>query len=139
MALEALADDPESLDGGFRIAGAILDFRPLLGALLEPGLTPRDGASLFHGTLIAGIAEWIGQYADECGVRDIALGGGCLMNRTLTDGLAAALRARGLVPWLSRAVPPNDGGISLGQAVIARASLMGRGALASMKGRHACA
>ena len=89
--------------------------------------------------LIAGLVEWIGQYTDEIGVTDVALGGGCLMNRTLTDGLTEALRARGLVPWLSRAVPMNDGGISLGQAAMARASLMGRGAVSSMEPRRACA
>jgi hydrogenase maturation protein HypF len=139
MELEALADHPRCVSGGFQIAGNRLDFRPLLGALLRPGVTARDGASLFHGVLIAGLVEWIGQYTDEIGVTDVALGGGCLMNRTLTDGLTEALRARGLVPWLSRAVPMNDGGISLGQAAMARASLMGRGAVSSMEPRRACA
>jgi hydrogenase maturation protein HypF len=139
MRLETLADHPRCVSGGFQIEGNRLDFRPLLSALLEPGLTARDGASLFHGVLIAGLADWIDQYADECGVVDVALGGGCLMNRTLTDGLTEALRARGLVPWLSRAVPANDGGISLGQAAMARASLMGAAAVSATEARRACA
>jgi hydrogenase maturation protein HypF len=124
MQLEALVDVPKSLPGGYRIIGNILDFTPLLSALLEPGLEPRDGAELFHGTLIAGLAEWIGHPVARLGQTDVVLGGGCLMNRVLAEGLASALRRRGLVPWLPRAVPANDGGLSLGQAAIARAHLI---------------
>jgi hydrogenase maturation protein HypF len=120
MELEALADKPDVLPGGYRIADDILDFTPLLGALLEPGIDVRTGAGLFHGTVIAGLAEWIGR----SGQTRIVLGGGCFMNRVLADGLALALRQRGLVPWLPSRIPANDGGIALGQAAIARAHLM---------------
>jgi hydrogenase maturation protein HypF len=57
------------------------------------------------------------------GQTDVVLGGGCFMNRVLADGLTQALRRRGLTPWLARVVPSNDGGISLGQAALARAHL----------------
>jgi len=124
MELEALVGFPDVLPGGFRIEQNILDFRPLLSALLEPGLGARQGATLFHGTLIAGLAEWIGQYAKQMGQTDVVLGGGCFMNRVLADGLTQALRRRGLSPWLPRLVPANDGGISFGQAAMARAHLM---------------
>jgi len=124
MELEALVGFPDVLPGGFRIEQNILDFRPLLSALLEPGLGTRQGAALFHGTLIAGLAEWIGQYAKQMGQTDVVLGGGCFMNRVLADGLTQALRRRGLSPRLPRLVPANDGGISFGQAAIARAHLM---------------
>ena len=124
MELEALVRVPQCLRAGYRITDHVLDFRPLLAALLAPGLARREGAELFHGTLIAGLGEWIGQAAAQTGQTNIALGGGCLMNRVLADGLAATLRANGLVPWLPRAVPANDGGLSLGQASMARAHLM---------------
>jgi hydrogenase maturation protein HypF len=126
MALEALVDAPKSLPAGYCITDRILDFRPLLEALLAPGMDARSGAALFHGTLIAGLAEWIAQGAAQQCRTDIVLGGGCLMNRVLADGLAAALRDRGLVPWLPRAVPANDGGLALGQAAMARAHLAAR-------------
>ena len=126
MELEALADSPQTLDGGFSIQNHILDFRPLLAALLAPGITPCAGSALFHGTLAAGLAAWIGCEAKALGLTIIFLGGGCLANRMLTEGLVTALRAQGLTPLLPRAMPANDGGLSLGQAAIARASLMAR-------------
>ena len=124
MRLEALVDAPRRLPSGFAVAGGVLDFRPLLSALLTPGLGARDGAALFHGTLVAGLAEWIGEAAGRTGHATVALGGGCLLNRVLADGLAEALRRRGLVPLLARQVPANDGGLSLGQAALARAHLL---------------
>jgi hydrogenase maturation protein HypF len=124
MELEALVREPRCLLAGYRIAGHILDFKPLLGAILEPGLSAREGADLFHGTVIAGLVEWISQAAHDHSQADVALGGGCLMNRVLAEGLVSGLRAKGLRPWLPRAVPANDGGLSLGQAAMARAHLL---------------
>jgi len=135
MELEALVRVPRGLPGGYRLTDHVLDFRPLLASLLEPGVGKRDGAELFHGTLIAGLAEWISDAAREGGHRNIVLGGGCLMNRTLSEGLAGALRLRGLSPWLPHAVPANDGGLSLGQAALGRARLMGDGAPQRSSGR----
>jgi hydrogenase maturation protein HypF len=124
MELEALVRTPRRLPGGYRVIGNVLDFTPLLGALLEPGRSAREGAELFHGTLVAGLAEWTRTCAVQTGRNDVVLGGGCLLNRVLTEGLVDALRDAGLEPWLPRAVPANDGGLPLGQAAIARAHLM---------------
>ncbi len=124
MELEALVRTPRRLAGGYSIVDDVLDFAPLLGALLAPGLSARDGAELFHGTLVAGLVDWVCACAAETGRADVALGGGCLSNRVLAEGLAAALRDAGLRPWLPRAVPAGDGGLCLGQATIARAHLM---------------
>jgi hydrogenase maturation protein HypF len=125
MQLEALVRAPACLPGGFRIsADNVLDFTPLLAGLLEPDLSAREGAELFHGTVIAGLGAWITAFAAEMGHTHIVLGGGCLMNRVLTEGLAIALRAEGLMPYFPRAVPANDGGLSLGQAAMARSHLM---------------
>ena len=124
MELEALVDRAEILPGGYRIHAHVLDFKPLLEALLSPGTTARQGAGLFHGTLAAGLAEWIGGQADARAQTNIFLGGGCLANRVLTENLVDALRVRGLKPYLPRAVPANDGGLALGQAALARATMM---------------
>ncbi|MFD2232456.1 carbamoyltransferase HypF [Phaeospirillum tilakii] len=120
MELEALVTTPRPLPDGFTLTAGQLDFLPLLATLATPGLTPTEGADLFHGTLIAGLAAWIAAAATEFGTDRVALGGGCLANRVLADGLAAALRRQGLTPLLARAVPCGDGGLSLGQAALAR-------------------
>jgi hydrogenase maturation protein HypF len=122
MELEALVRAPQALDDGFVIRNGVLDFSPLLAFLVTEKPSPEKGADLFHGTLIEGLVSWIGSIAQEG--ENIALGGGCMMNRILAEGLARELRRRGFVPLLARAFPPNDGGLSLGQAALARAMLI---------------
>ncbi len=46
-----------------------------------------------------------------------------MMNRILSEGLAQNLRDNNRAPLLARKLPPNDGGLSLGQAALARAVL----------------
>jgi hydrogenase maturation protein HypF len=123
MEPDALVRVPRRLPGGYRHSNCLLDLGPLLAALLEPGLNACEGAELFHGTLIAGLSDWIGRAAIELGQTDVALVGGGPMNRVLAEGPTAELRARQLRPWLPCAVPANDGGLSLGQAAFARAWL----------------
>jgi hydrogenase maturation protein HypF len=122
MEFETLVRAPRALDAGFSLRGEVLDFAPLLAFLVRQRLDPRSAAELFHGTLIAGVAAWIAAAAARQNLRSVAFGGGCFLNRVLSEGLAADLRARGLAPLLARAVPPNDGGLSLGQAAMARAA-----------------
>lgn len=119
MEFEALVGAPVRGAGLFRLDGGVLDFRPLLAEIARPGCGARAGAELFHGTLIDGLSAWVG--ARAVAGEAIALGGGCLMNRVLAEGLVAALAARGLTPLLASRVPANDGGLSLGQAALARA------------------
>ena len=119
MELEALADRPIAGSGLFRLDGGVLDFRPLLARLAAGDLDAREGASLFHGAVIDGFAALAATQA-RAG-EAVALGGGCLMNRVLAEGLVAALAARGVTALLAEKVPANDGGLSLGQAALARA------------------
>jgi hydrogenase maturation protein HypF len=121
MHFEALADAPRVLEGGYRIDGGQLDFMPLILHLAENSLGGADAANLFHGTLIAGLAEWVTEAQTSA---PVALSGGCMMNRVLAEGLAGALRRAGFNVLLPRFAPANDGGIALGQAAFARRVMM---------------
>jgi hydrogenase maturation protein HypF len=127
MALEAVAGPPQPLLGGWRLEGGVLDFRPLMASLLRPALSPRDGAALFHGTVVQGLVALVAAAAQASGIDQVVLSGGCLINRTLAEGVAHGLRRRGLEPWLPRRAPAGDGGLALGQAALARAWLLAGG------------
>ena len=62
--------------------------------------------------------------AAQEGVDTLALSGGVMQNRTLFEGLVGSLRQAGLNVLTHRLVPANDGGISLGQAVIGAARML---------------
>jgi hydrogenase maturation protein HypF len=120
MELEALCRAPCAQSGAFALRGGVLDLAPLFSALLAPGIDARTGSELFHGTLIEALTQWIVEAANGLGHARAALGGGCFMNRILAEGVARRLREQGVEPLLARAAPANDGGLSLGQAFIAR-------------------
>ena len=69
----------------------------------------------FHNTL----AEMIVASALRCGERRVALTGGCFQNRYLTERTVRRLGKEGFEPYWHRRIPPNDGGIALGQAAVA--------------------
>jgi hydrogenase maturation protein HypF len=127
MELEALVEAPQTISGGWRIEDGRLDLAPALEMMLRERLAGREAAESFHGALIEGLAEWIGREAERLGLKCVALGGGCFMNRVLAEGLTAELRRRGLDPALPRAAPTNDGGVSFGQAVYALARMRADG------------
>lgn len=114
MELESLVSHPQIQPDGWRLHDGVLDLLPLLDTL--SGMEAGDGADLFHGTLIAALAEWAGAAADRTGIRDIAFCGGCFLNAVLREGLANALEGKGLKPRLAEAITPGDGAVSLGQA-----------------------
>jgi len=120
MRLESLAAQRgkvDALQDGFRLREGELDFTLLLASLADCGVA-AEGAALFHATLAAGLAEWAQWAAKSTGLRKVALGGGCFLNRILSENLAAHLRAAGLMVFQARQVPANDGGLALGQAWI---------------------
>ena len=92
-----------------------LDLSPL-AARLAGESDAGYGAALFHATLVAALADWVARAAARQHLAVIAGAGGCFLNAILARGLRATLAARDLVLLEARAVPPNDGGLSLGQA-----------------------
>lgn len=96
----------------------LLDWAPLLADLLadlDRGEAPARISARFHNAL----ASVIVGVAMHCGLPRVALSGGCFQNRYLTERVIQELRGAGLRPYWHQRVPPNDGGIALGQAVAA--------------------
>jgi hydrogenase maturation protein HypF len=114
MQLERLATDPEIDPAGWRLRDGVLDLSPLLESLT--GMSPEQGANLFHGTLAAAMAEWVSEAAQATGIRRVALCGGCFLNSVLTGQLIAALRRGGLTVLQPIRLKPGDSAVSLGQA-----------------------
>jgi hydrogenase maturation protein HypF len=109
----ALREDPEFL---------VVDWEPTLRCLLEDlgrGTTADVVSARFHNTL----AEAILLVARAVGKSTVALTGGCFQNELLVDRTLSRLRASGFEVLLHRQIPPNDGGISLGQIAVAAALL----------------
>ncbi|HVV82453.1 MAG TPA: carbamoyltransferase HypF [Kofleriaceae bacterium] len=128
--LEALAaSDPEADPAPFAFeltaarAGAPfeLDLRPAIRELVAelPRVAPARLAARFHAT----IAHAIVAACQAAGRATVALTGGCFQNRRLVEHAARLLEASGFEVLVHRVVPPNDGGLSLGQAVVASARL----------------
>ncbi len=122
MLLEGLAETHGTVaplpDGYTLNTDGTLNFLPLLGALADTR-DPAYGAALFHATLAHGLTKWVMQAAQQSGIKIVALGGGCFLNAILSRNLRDALTEAGLRVLEARQVPPNDGGLSLGQAWVA--------------------
>lgn len=123
MELESLAAASrtvEPLFDGYRLmANGQLDLLPLLSWLADYSADPSHGAALFQATLVAALTDWVTRAAIQKAVNGIALGGGCFLNRYLSIQLRNRLEQNGLCVYEARQAPPNDGGLSLGQAWIA--------------------
>jgi len=85
------------------------------------GAPPPQIAARFHATVVTELRHLTIAVSEETGLRAIALSGGCFQNRLLLESLAPALRAEGLTVYTHHHVPANDGGLALGQAVVAAA------------------
>ena len=129
QAAAVAADGPESLP--WRVAelpdGTLLmELGPLVDAVTGAA---RDGAPV--GRVARGFHEAVAQMLAACTLRiaarerlgRVVLSGGCFANRLLLERLWELLGRGGLDVYIHRLVPPGDGGISLGQAVVAGARL----------------
>jgi len=124
MLLEGLAaahGEAAPLADGWQIdADGQLDMTPLLAALADCG-NPGQGAAMFHATVVAALTGWVDTTVRVRGdsISTVACGGGCFLNHILSRGLMQSLTRRGFKVLMARQLPPNDGGLSLGQAWIA--------------------
>jgi len=117
--LEAVVDPSCEERYGFDIGGEELDFRAMMERIVKERTAASVVAARFHNTLAAAIQEMCLRMRRESGIGRVCLSGGTFQNMRLLGLVARALGASGFELFLHRRVPPNDGGIALGQAVIA--------------------
>jgi hydrogenase maturation protein HypF len=104
---------------GNRQSAIQLDWSPMIEAILRDireGVATGEISARFHNSL----AELIVAVAQSAGEERVVLSGGCFQNRYLTERSVRRLQAEGFRPYWHQRVPPNDGGIALGQIVAAR-------------------
>jgi len=128
LAVRAPAQDQGPAGGGYPLGivreGAllVLDPTPLWWALLDDlarGVVRERIAARFHNGLARALVGIATELAQAHGIDTLALSGGVFQNKTLLEAVGAGLRAAGLRVLGHRQVPANDGGLALGQAVIA--------------------
>ncbi|HVO32382.1 MAG TPA: carbamoyltransferase HypF, partial [Elusimicrobiota bacterium] len=100
------------------------DWEPCLLAILEDVRGGRPVAEIadgFHNGLVDAIAD----VAAEVGESRVALTGGCFQNRLLLTRTIRRLRGDGFEPYWHQRIPPNDGGLAVGQVAAFSRQLRG--------------
>jgi hydrogenase maturation protein HypF len=85
------------------------------------GVPAETVAGRFHAATISLIVELAVRAREELSLHTVAMSGGVFQNATLLAGACTALRQVGFSVLRHRIVPPNDGGIALGQLAVAAA------------------
>jgi hydrogenase maturation protein HypF len=102
----------------------IVDTRPLIRAAAADAGRGVEAAVIsrrFHAGVVAIVMEVCCRVAKQTGLHVVVLSGGVFMNALLASELQRSLTDSGLRVYRHRLVPPNDGGLSLGQLAIAAA------------------
>lgn len=100
---------------------AQIDMRPMISRMVQDLASNSQGeiAARFHNTLAAVIVEVCTRIRKSDRLNRVCLSGGTFQNMYLLKRAVDGLERQGFEVYLHSAVPPNDGGIALGQAVIA--------------------
>jgi hydrogenase maturation protein HypF len=123
IALEQIAiksDDTTSYP--FTLDNGTIDFRPVIKHVAGDvkSLVPKElVAKKFHNTVVEIITSISEQIRKETGLSTVALSGGVFQNIILLEQAFFRLKERGFSVLIHQLVPPNDGGISLGQVAAA--------------------
>jgi hydrogenase maturation protein HypF len=103
-------------------AEGVVDWGPMLQEILKEVQQSNSIGHIlgkFHNTL----AEIIVAVAQRIGIKQVVLTGGCFQNVRLLEKAVSQLRATGFQPFWHQRIPPNDGGIALGQIMAAAAMI----------------
>lgn len=100
----------------------VLDYKPLFAALcqaLQQGTSSSQLAADFHTTLAVAACDVARKISQETGIKKVVLSGGVFQNVTFLTQVVGMLTKHELMLYLHRQTPANDGGLALGQAVVA--------------------
>jgi hydrogenase maturation protein HypF len=118
MELEAIAA-PGGQPLPFAIDGEEIDFRPAIAALLRSTEPAPVLAGRFHATLAEALVECARRIRRQEGLNRVCLGGGSFQNLLLLELTVSALERAGFTVFVPQQAPASDGGLALGQALIA--------------------
>jgi hydrogenase maturation protein HypF len=123
---EALADETERKSYSFGLSQDKVQARSVVEALVRDamaGVRISKISARFHNGLAEMAREVCLKIKSETGIDEVALSGGVWQNITLLRRTLSLLREAGFVVYIHHQVPTNDGGLSLGQAVIAASKM----------------
>jgi hydrogenase maturation protein HypF len=123
--LEGLAAESQK-DGAYPFAAdwPQIDTRPLIAAIvadIRKGVRPPIIARRFHSTVTEIILATCAHLLEETGIADVALSGGVFQNAIILKEAEERLTNEGFGVFRHRLVPPGDGGLCLGQLMVAAA------------------
>jgi len=128
MMLESASDPLESGFYEMPLEKDIIDPLPMIRAIvadLKASVSMGSIAARFHNSLVRMSLEACRQIRQETGLRTVVISGGVWQNMRLMNLTLPALEAEGFTALIHTQLPPNDGCVSLGQAVVALAHLQG--------------
>src|SRR5437588_4735830 len=105
---------------------ATLDVAPMMRAMvndIQQGIPLPQIACRFHRSIAELLAVACYEISKQSGLNVVALSGGVFQNRLLLEQLIARLEDMAFQVYINRRIPPNDGGLSLGQIAVAAARL----------------
>ncbi|MFA7160672.1 MAG: carbamoyltransferase HypF, partial [Kiritimatiellia bacterium] len=107
----------------------VISFAPAIRAIIT-GLgnktPPGEISGRFHNTIVAALATACIKIRGVSNLNTVALSGGVFQNDLLVQKLIPALKKNRFDVYINQSVPPNDGGIAIGQAAVAAARYLGR-------------
>lgn len=113
-----------------------IDLRPTIRGLVADraaGVSPALASARFHETMARIVETGCQLLHTQSGARTVALAGGCFQNRLFLQRAKERLESSGFQVLSAKEIPPNDGGLSLGQAAIAARHLLRERASASKR------
>ena len=108
----------------FDIEGGVISFGRMICSLATDVINGRPAgviSAMFHNCVANAIVAGVEYVSGLSGITEIALSGGTFQNKYLTEMVIRELLSREFIVYYHRNIPPNDGGLALGQVVVAAA------------------